>query len=149
MHAVLLAVAGFDYVPENLRSTTFIQVASNVVTAHQGMNNFYNEPGPMRELAALGTSIPGPALAACITAVLCVKLGNFYGLFRSAQPWADQIIERLSLDRWIYYVNERLTSDRLILSKLTEAKPLANWMELFGSIGIDPSCLTRKTREHS
>jgi hypothetical protein len=48
LHAVLLAVAGFDYVPENLRSTTFIQVASNVIAAHQGMNNFHNEPGPMR-----------------------------------------------------------------------------------------------------
>src|SRR6266404_6182282 len=27
LHAVLLAVGGFDYVPENLRSTTFVQVA--------------------------------------------------------------------------------------------------------------------------
>ena len=139
LHSVLLAIGGFDYVPENLRSTTFIQVANNVIAAHQGMNNFYNEPGPMRELASLGTSIPGPALAPCITAVLCVKLGNFYGKSWSAQAPADQMVERLSRDRWLYYVNERLENDRIILAKLTEAKPLANWIELLHQIELDPS----------
>jgi hypothetical protein len=138
LHAVLLAVAGFDYVLENLRSTTFIQVASSVIAAHQGMNNFYNEPGPMRELASLGTSIPGPALAACITAVLCVKLGNSYSTSWAAQEPADQIIQRLSKDRWLYYVNERLESDRIILAKLTDSKPLANWIELMRQVDLDP-----------
>jgi hypothetical protein len=144
LHAVLLAVAGFDYVPENLRSTTFVQVASNMIAAHQGVNNFYNEPGPMRELASLGTSIPGPALAACITAVLCVKLGNFYGTSWAAQAPADEVIQRLSKDRWLYYVNERLESDRLILAKLTENKPLTNWIELMRHIELDPGQVTGK-----
>jgi hypothetical protein len=144
LHAVLLAVAGFDYVPENLRSTTFIQVASNVVAAHQGFNNFYNEPGPMRELAGLGTSIPGPALAACMTAVLCVKLGNFYGTSWAAQQPANEVIQRLSKDRWLYYVNGRLESDRIILAKLTESKPLSNWIELMQGINLDPTTITSK-----
>jgi hypothetical protein len=139
LHAVLLAVAGFDYVPENLRSMTFVQVASSVIAAHQGTNNFYNEPAPMRELASLGTSIPGPALAACITAVLCVKLGNVYGTSWAAQAPADEIIQRLSKDRWIYYVNERLESDRIILSKLSESGPCANWIELFIALDIENS----------
>ncbi len=144
LHAVLLAVAGFDYVPENVRSTTFVQVASSVIAAHQGMNNFYNEPGPMRELASLGTSIPGPALATCITAVLCVKLGNFYGTSWAAQAPADQVVDRLSTDRWLYYVNERLESDRIILAKLTEGRPLANWIALLRPIKLDPSKVTSK-----
>ncbi len=112
LHAVLLAVSGFDFVPENLRSTTFIKVASEVIAAHQGMNNFYNEPAPMRELASLGTSIPGPALASCMTAVLCVRLGNFYGRAFAAQPYAIAMIESLSVDRWMYYLNECLEQDR-------------------------------------
>jgi hypothetical protein len=62
LHSVLLAVRGFDYVPESLRSNTFSKVASQVVAAHQGMNNFYNEPAPMRELANLGTSIGSVAM---------------------------------------------------------------------------------------
>lgn len=138
LHAVLLAVSGFDYVPENLRSTTFVQVASNVITAHQGMNNFYNEPGPMRELASLGTSIPGPALAACMTAVLCVRLGNFYGTSFAAQEPANQIIQRLSKDRWLFYVNERLEGDRIILAKLIDDRPRKNWIQLMQQVRLDP-----------
>ena len=144
LNAVLLAVSGFDYVPENLRSTTFVQVASAVIAAHQGANNFYNEPGPMRELASLGTSIPGPALAACMTAILCVKLGNFYGTSWAAQSPADQLIQRLTKDRWLYYVNERLESDRTVLSKLAEAKPLPNWIELMRPIALDHTKVTGK-----
>lgn len=144
LHAVLLAVAGFDYVPENLRSTTFVQVASNVIAAHQGMNNFYNEPDPMRELASLGTSIPGPALAACITAVLCVKLGNSYGISWSAQDSANQIIQKLSSDRWLHYINGRLENDRIILSKLMQSSPCKNWIKLISDINVDVSRITGK-----
>lgn len=144
LHAVLLAVAGFDYVPENLRSSTFIKVASEVIAAHNGMNNFYNEPAPMRELASLGTSIPGPALAPCITAALCVKLGNSYGTSFAAQPYAESLLGALSKDRWIYYMNERLEQDRPILSKLADGKPSTNWIALVGKLGLDPSDVKSK-----
>ena len=139
LHAVLLSVSGFDYVPENLRSTTFIQVASAVIAAHQGINNFYNEPGPTRELASLGTSIPGPALAQCLTAVLCVKLGNYYGTSWAAQEPADEVIRGLSRDRWLYYFNERFDQDRIILSKLQSDNPLSNWMTVVGQLQLDPA----------
>jgi hypothetical protein len=144
LHAVLLAVGGFDYVPENLRSTTFVKVASEVIAAHQGMNNFYNEAGPMKELASLGTSIPGPALASCMTAVLCVKLGNYYGTAWAAQSYANQVIGGLSKDRWLYFFNERLEQDRLILSKLQEDKPTSNWISLISTIGLDPAAVKNK-----
>lgn len=144
LHSVLVSVKGFDYVPENLRSTTFIQVASSVISAHQGMNNFYNEPGPMNELASLGTSIPSPALAKCMTAVLCVKLGNFYGVSHLAQSSADRVIVGLSKERWYYYLNEKLPQDRIILSKFGEASPLGIWMGLIGQLGLDASQLSEK-----
>jgi hypothetical protein len=144
LHAVLLAVSGFDYVPENLRSNTFVKVANDVIAAHQGVNNFYNEPAPIRELASLGTSIPGPALAISITAVLCVKLGNFYGTSWAAQPYADQIIAGLSKDRWVYYFNERFEQDRLILAELQNDKPFSNWMSLVGSFQLDPAGISTK-----
>lgn len=144
LHRVLVAVKGFDYVPENLRSTTFIQVANSVISAHQGMNNFYNEPGPMNELASLGTSIPSPALATCMTAVLCVKLGNFYGVSNAAQSSADKVIAGLSKERWYYYLNEKLMQDRIILSKFGDASPLAVWINLVGTLGLEEAQLSEK-----
>lgn len=137
LFSILKKVSGFDFVPENLRAAAFTEVASKVIAAHQGMNNFYNEPAPMAELASLGTSIPGPALAKCITAVLCVKLGNFYGTSWAAQAPADFIISGLSKERWVYYLNEKLPTDRLILAKLTDQKPLDNWCELLNKLGVE------------
>lgn len=142
LHAILVAVGGFDYVPENLRSNTFVQVASSVIAAHQGVNNFYHEAAPMKELASLGTSIPGPALAACFTAALCVKLGNFYGTAWAAQEYANQVIGGFSKDRWQFYLNERLPSDRLILAKLQEDRPASRWIELIQGVDLDPTTLT-------
>lgn len=137
LHAILLKVAGFDYVPENLRSSTFVKVANSVIAAHEGRDNFYNEPAPMRELASLGTSIPGPALATCMTAILCVRLGNRYGRSSSAQSYAKTLVEGISPDRWLHYLDGRLENDRRILYKLDEDKPQTHWISLIQSLDID------------
>lgn len=137
IHAVLLKVSGFDYVPENLRSSTFIKVASSVIAAHEGMDNFYNEPAPMRELASLGTSIPGPALATCMTAVLCVKLGNRWGVSTNAQRSADEILSGISADRWLHYLDGRLEEDYRIIGKLQSEKPQTRWIDLISRLDIE------------
>ena len=132
----LLRVHGFDYVPENLRSMTFISAANKVFDAHFGWSNYHNEPAPMRALAALGTVIPMPALARCMTAILCVKLGNRYGVSRAAQPSANKLLETLTMDQWAYYLNECLPADSRILDKLKEHKPCANWISLVRGRGL-------------
>lgn len=120
VRAALLKVKGFDYVPETLRSRTFIEAAQQVLDAHHAWHNFYNEYAPMTALESLGTTIPIPAFARCMTAVLCVKLGNRYGVSWTAEPVADRVLSTLSTDRWEYYVNECLPADDTILAKLTE-----------------------------
>jgi hypothetical protein len=145
LHAVLLSVKGFDYVPESLRSNTFTRAAAAVISAHQGADNFYNESAPMRELANLGTSIPGPALAQCISAALCVKLGNQYGVCWAAQEAANTVLNALSLERLAYYFDERLENDELILNKLMQGgKTLQNWIGWVSGLDIDPKALTSK-----
>ncbi len=144
IQTALLAVHGFDYVPENLRSNTFTRVANAVITAHQGMNNFYNEPAPMKELASLGSSIPGPALASCMTALLCVKLGNRYGVAHAAQPSADQLLATISPERWAYYLDGRLETDRVIIPKLTSDTTAQRWIEIVAPLAIDTDQITSK-----
>jgi hypothetical protein len=53
LRRTLIAVRGFDYVPETLRSGTYTSAAKDVLSAHEQMNNFYNEPAPMKALASL------------------------------------------------------------------------------------------------
>src|SRR5262249_14791977 len=110
----LLKVRGFDYVPENLRSQTFIKAAEAIIRAHDGMNNFYNEESPTLNLEKLGTVIPAPAVGPCITALLCVKLGNLFGASWSASPIAERLLRKQGADRWTYYLDNVLPGETRI-----------------------------------
>jgi hypothetical protein len=134
---LLLKVKGFDFVPEDLRSSSFIKAANEVLTAHEGINNFYNEPVPTNALSRMGSVIPIPAFPACITAILSVRLGNKWGVSHAAQDSALNIIKTVSRDRWVYFFNECLSSNDRILYKLTLNNPSSRWMELFKKEMID------------
>ena len=137
LHSVLVFTSGFDYVPESLRSNSFTKAAHAVLMVHQGMNNFYNEAKPMRELAAMGSSIPGPALSSVMTASLAVKLGNQYGLSWDAQEYADEILKTLTDQRWAYYLTQKLPQDSLILSKLTNSECAKRWVDLLSASRVE------------
>lgn len=114
----LLKVSGFDYVPENLRSTTFKKAAKSIIEAHFNMNNFYTEAPLVKVLNGLGTTIPAPAIIDCIQAYLCVYLGNSYGVSFSAEPLAVIGLRNITPDRWQYYLNNAIHTDEVVLSKL-------------------------------
>lgn len=119
----LLKVKGFDYVPENLRSTTFKKAAKAVMDAHFAMNNFYTEGPLVASLSKLGSSIPAPAFIECIQAYLCVYLGNQYGASFSAVPIAESELRKIPSDRWIYYFSKVIHNDEIILGKLYSDRP--------------------------
>lgn len=124
---VLLKVKGFDYVPEDLRSKAFISAAKKLKSTHFAFQNFYNEPFAIENLRLLGSVIPDPALAECVSAILCVRLGNYYGLSWDAQSAAKELLARLGPLRWKYYLEECLPSDEDILYKLKEQRIAARW----------------------
>ena len=130
----LLKVRGFDYVPENLRSQTFLKSAEAIIRAHEGMNNFYNEEAPTAGLEKLGTVIPAPAIGACITALLCVRLGNSYGTCWAAVPTAERMLKKQASDRWVYYIDKILPGETRILEKLLDTKPVANWLKFAAEV---------------
>lgn len=148
LKSALIKVKGFDFVPENLRSDTFIVAAGDIIRAHDGLNNFYNEHAPVRKLAKLGTTIPVPALPACISSLLCVILGNSYGVAWDAAEEASSILKKLSADRWGYYLNHVFPSDSRILNKLSGDKPRMNWLNIasefnFSEIDINNKIVSR------
>lgn len=137
LRRALLRVKGFDFVPETLRSDTFRAAARAVLTAHFGFDNYYNEPKPMEALANLGSSIPGPALADCFSAAICVKLGNKWGHSWAAEAPADRFLGLFRPNQWEYYFNRLLPGDRHVLEKLAyDETPLARWQELLGSLDL-------------
>lgn len=137
LKSVLLKVKGFDYVPENLRSNTYIIAAKDLLSAHQGIDNFYNEPSKARYLAQMGNSIPAPAFGNCMTAVLACKLGNRYGISWDAQIYLDDILQTVSKDRWSYYLSSVLPYDRVILYKLCSDAIADRWIELVQNYNLE------------
>lgn len=133
---LLLKVHGFDFVPEDLRSKSFVKAANALLAAHEGMNNFYSEPGPAKHLEEMGSVIPIPAFPVCMTAALSVKLGNRWNICYAAQSYVDALLKRVSPDRWRYYFNDCLKTDDRILSKLLEDKPRDRWVSLVAEHGL-------------
>jgi hypothetical protein len=133
---VLLKVRGFDFVPEDLRSTSFVKAANAILAAHEGRNNFYTEPAPVKYLDDMGSVIPTPAFPICMSAVLSVRLGNRYGISYDAQRWASSILKRVSKVRWAYFLNDCLKTDDRILYKLLEDNPLTRWNELASEFSL-------------
>lgn len=127
---VLLKVKGFDFVPEDLRSRAFSKAAEAIFDAHFGMNNFFTEPLPVRNLNRMGTVIPISVFSKCLTAVLCVKLGNTYGVSFNAQADASSILDRVSESRWLYYFRDCFMYDERVLYKLQQDSIVPRWINL-------------------
>ena len=114
-----MSVGGFDYVPENLRSLSFIEAAKKLKSTHYAMNNFYNEPNAVNMLNKMGTKIPKPAIKECISATLMVLLGNAYGRSFDAVTPATNILQKLSQSDWVYYIEQCLIYDEEVLQKIS------------------------------
>jgi len=137
LRQVLLKVKGFDFVPEDLRSSSFIKVANEMLIAHEGMNNFYNEPGPTATLYRMGSVIPIPAFPICMTAIFSVKLGNKYGISNAAQDSVNLMLSTITHDRWVYFFNECIQTNDRILYKLTLQNPSTRWVNCFSTERLD------------
>lgn len=114
----LKKVGGFDYVPESLRSLSFVSAAKKVKGVHYEINNFYNEPSAVKELGRMGSKIPRPAIKEVISATFMVLMGNAYGRSFDAVEPAKNILKKLTESDWIYYIEQCLPYDEEVLSKM-------------------------------
>ena len=124
-------VHGFDYVPENLRSLSFIQAAKYIKSVHHAFNNFYNEPNAVDKLERLGNQIPKPAIKECVSACLMVILGNAYGRSDRGVYSVYQVLNKLDKIAWNYYLNNCLPFDGDVLEKIKAGDHRTlHWCEL-------------------
>lgn len=131
LKGVMLQVKGFDYVKENIRSRTYIQVAKKLIDIHFQMQNFYNEPRAIKDLEDLGTVIPKLALKECVTAILLVKLGNQYGTSWKAEEIADRMLSNLAEEDWITYLEKYMIDEIDLLDGIDQSYKMRNkWKEV-------------------
>lgn len=106
MKTILLNVRGFDYVPENLKSNSFINAAKNLMNVHNGINNFYNEPLAAKVLESMGTMIPDPALYECLNATFTCIMGNSYEHAWDAQIYLQNILNGVTTTKWEVFLKD-------------------------------------------
>lgn len=148
LKSALLKVKGFDYVPETLRSETFIKAADAIIKAHESLNNFYNEPIPVKNFSKLGSTIPIPALPISFTALICISIGNYYNRSWKAAETSISILKEITSGRWEYYFKNIFPSDIKVLTKLQDDSPIKFWIKLLNDdlkISIDSPNKTIKS----
>ena len=137
LNKIMLKVHAFDYVMENVRSRTYIQVANKLRDVHFDINNFYNEPGIIQKLEDLGTTIPRLALKESITSVLFVKLGNSYGTSWAAEKIADRILNRLTESEWITYFENYFLEETNLIDAINDCTKMRNqWKNVIKTYGL-------------
>ena len=92
----LKLVGGIKYIPEDNRAIIFNRVAQQFLDAHNGWNNFYNEPTYAKALHALDKEVPMEALRTYVLSVVSSFVGNGYGVSNAAQPFNIKMLESLS-----------------------------------------------------
>lgn len=114
IRTVLNSVKGFDYVPESTKSDTYRKTARHLLSKHNELNNFYTEPDIANLLANMGSSIPKAAIIECLTAVIICRLGNSYGISTAAITYLDNILDTISNENWVYFLNEIKTNSEIL-----------------------------------
>ena len=138
---------GFDYVPENLRSQSFITAAKALIDVHYEFDNFYKEPRYVKELASLGTFIPDPAINQCMKAYILVCIGNYYGTSRLAVPIALKELEAITEEKWRAFFDKFLPYDSELISALASisGKPINNFLMLLRELKMNKMSLDTST----
>ena len=141
-NAVKFALAknnGFDYVPESLRSRTFIKIAQQLIDVHYGYDNFYREPKVVEELASLGSVLPEPALFYCMKAYLLVYLGNYYGRSDRAVEMVERQLAKIYKEQWIAFFDQKLPYDIDLINTLcaNSKKPIMNFKTLLRNLKMN------------
>ena len=101
----LQIVSGLNYLPEDTQVVELTEKINNLLTAHNGFNNFHNEPAHAK---ALFNSVPNTGQVPeavkynFVKTILMCYIGNGYGVSVAAYNYYEQLIARFhDNESWI------------------------------------------------
>lgn len=132
----LQRVEGLSYLPSDTLAVEVKAVLDGLWSAHNGYNNFHNEPAFTRALRAYvpETGIVPPSVETLYTKILIMcKIGNGYGVSQQAEPIYDELIGRFS-DNHFKAILGLIGGDRELQSRLQFPQCRANLRRLADEI---------------
>lgn len=139
-------VDGSSYLPESTRAVEIANVIDDLLSAHQGINNFYNEPSfaeRLSELVGKRTNVPRAVVKKYVNSLVYVFLTNGYGVAWGADPIYRDLIERFSVDQAATAL--RAFDVPEIANKLQLQLGREKWQELLDL--LEPKLTARPDRE--
>jgi hypothetical protein len=126
-----LVDGGAAYLPESDRLVEIQEALDDLMRAHQGTNNFYNEPPVarrLRDVVGRHGEVPTLLTAPYVATLVNVFLTNGYGVAWNAEPYYIELIKRFDGPQAAYAL--RSFAFRSIKPKLDDTLPQAKWAEL-------------------
>ncbi len=119
-------INGLSYLPSSRLELEISAALDALMTAHNGFNNFYSEPGPARLLQRLvpaSGEISANVIKKYVKTMVMCKIGNGYGICWAAEPVYDDLIGRFS-DKFIFWfinlLHDAEFTSRLRLGKCSQ-----------------------------
>jgi hypothetical protein len=115
----LTIVNGLAYLPANTIAIEITSALDALLAAHNGWNNFYNEPSPARLLQSFvpaSGNIPDSVSGKYVKVLTMCHIGNGYGFSSDAEPIYSNLINRWQDNQISQLI--RLTRDSEIASRL-------------------------------
>ncbi|MEU2955937.1 hypothetical protein [Streptomyces xanthochromogenes] len=126
-----LVDGGAAYLPESDRLVEIQEALDDLKRAHQGTNNFYNEPPVarrLRDVVGRHGEVPKLLTAPYVATLVNVFLTNGYGLAWNAEPYYIELIKRFDGPQAAYAL--RSFAFRSIIPKLDATLSQEKWADL-------------------
>lgn len=126
-----LVDGGAAYLPESDRLVEIQETLDDLIRAHQGSNNFYNEPPVarrLRDVVGRHGEVPGLLTAPYVATLVNVFLTNGYGVAWNAEPYYIELIKRFDGPQAAYAL--RSFAFTVIIPKLDAPLSQEKWVEL-------------------
>lgn len=126
-----LVDGGAAYLPESDRLVEIQETLDDLMRAHQGTNNFYNEPPVarrLRDVVGRHGEVPELLTAPYVATLVNVFLTNSYGVAWNAEPYYIELIKRFDGPQAAYAL--RSFAFQSIIPKLGASLSQAKWVEL-------------------
>ena len=111
-----------SYIPDDLRGVEIETAINNLLSAHRGMNNFYNEPSfatQLQRIVGNPPKLPKQISKKYVLALVEVYITNGNGVTRAAQPIYSDLLIKLDSHQAniaVLSFNDSRISDRLQFS---------------------------------
>ena len=111
-------VGGFEYLTDDTRAGEMATILDDLITAHDGFNNFHTEPVPARILFRLARkgNTPKAVLKKHVKVVVMCRIGNGYGVSWSAKTYYGKMMGQFTERHIREFVN--LVYDPEVASRL-------------------------------